>query len=311
MSAFAVAHAVPLSLGLTSFLGYLVGVTYVLPFKLGSQMAVHTAAAFLIYAGGMLSYAWRHSPRNREGLPKWLPAVPAVMLPLLFVGISDAGNGGSMLAWLLPLFVGVMSDGLVALAAYRLTKTRIAYKGLTLISVPVIFVLAFVLLVNQVMRNNKKAEASYLQSKEVIAQTDVVLESLQDAESGIRGYVITSDPAFSEPFDRSSQRASEGIKRLQNLVQDNPTQAARATRLGAITGEKLAQLEKQLRMVRAGDSDGAIAQVRSKAGLLTMDEFRREMADFLTEEHKLDEARRVRGRIMAKVQLAPDCRRLH
>jgi signal transduction histidine kinase len=215
------------------------------------------------------------------------------MLPLLFVGISDAGNSGSLLAWLLPLLVGLLSAGLVALAAYRLMYSRIAYKGLTLISVPVIFVLAFVLLVNRVTRNNEKAEASYLHSKEVIAQTDVVLENLQDAETSVRGYVITADPAFSEPFARSRRQVTEGIAQLESLVRDNPAQEARARRLETIATEKLAQLAKQDQMVRVGDRDGAIAQVKSKVGLSTMDNFRREMADFLTEEHRLDAARRA------------------
>jgi hypothetical protein len=79
---FAIAHTLPLSLGLTSLLGYLFGITYVLPFHLGSQMAVHTAFAFALYSAAMLVYAWRHIPQTQEGLPKWTPAMAVVMVPV-------------------------------------------------------------------------------------------------------------------------------------------------------------------------------------------------------------------------------------
>jgi PAS domain S-box-containing protein len=290
---FAIAHTVPLSLGLTSTLGYLFGVTYVLPFRFGSQMAIHTSLAFLAYAIGMLNHSWRQAPRNQEGLPKWLPAIPLVMLPLLFVGISQGSPGGSVLAWIVPLSIGLISAGLLALALYRLTQSRIAYKGLILISVPLIFVLAFVLLVVQMTRSNEQAQARYLHTKEVIAQADVILESLLEAETSVRGYVVTGDPAFTASYNEASKRATEGIKGLQALVRDNPAQETRAARLEGIAAAKLAHLAKQEHLVRTGDREGAIAEVRTKVGLHSMEEFRREMDAFLAEEHGLDAARRA------------------
>ena len=47
-------NSIPLSLALTSLIGYAFQITYVLPFSLGSQMALHTAAAFLAYGIAML-----------------------------------------------------------------------------------------------------------------------------------------------------------------------------------------------------------------------------------------------------------------
>jgi len=293
LAAFAVAHTVPLSLGLTSSLGYLFGVSYVLPFKLGSQMAVHTALAFLAYAGGMLSFAWRNSPRNHDGLPRWLPGVPLVMMPLLFVGISGGSQKGSLLAWIVPLAIGLISAGLVGLAAYKLMQSRIAYKGLILISVPLIFVLAFVFLVVQVTRGNEQAQARYLHSKEVISKTEVIRRNLEDAETSVRGYVITNDIDFTDHFDRSSREVIEGIRRLQDLVHDNPTQESKARMLETIAAQKLAQLAEQQRLVREGDREAAITQIKTKAGLITMDEFRQVMEAFQGEEQRLDAERRA------------------
>jgi PAS domain S-box-containing protein len=293
LAAFAVAHTVPLSLGLTSSLGYLFGVSYVLPFKLGSQMAVHTALGFLVYAGGMLRFAWRNAPRNQEGLPRWLPAVPLAMMPLLFVGIGGGSQKGSLIAWIVPLFIGFISAGLIGLAAYKLSQARIAYKGLILISVPVIFVLAFVFMVTQLTRSNEQAQARYVHSKEVMSRTEVIRRDLEDAETSIRGYVITGDLDFTVHFDRSSHEVIEGIRRLQNLVHDNPAQEAKARVLETIAAQKLAQLGQQQRLVRSGDREGAISQIKTKVGLQTMNEFRNVMESFQSEEQRLDVERRA------------------
>ena len=43
---FGILNLVPLSLALTSLVGYSFHITYFLPFSLGSQMALHTSAAF-------------------------------------------------------------------------------------------------------------------------------------------------------------------------------------------------------------------------------------------------------------------------
>src|SRR5882724_11376375 len=68
---FGVLNAVTLSLALTSLVGYSFQITYVLPFGLGSQMALHTSAAFLAHGIAALGYAWMHAERGPDGLPKW------------------------------------------------------------------------------------------------------------------------------------------------------------------------------------------------------------------------------------------------
>ena len=93
---FVIAHTLPLSLGLTSLLGYLFGITYVLPFRLGSQMAVHTATAFTIYGGAMLFYAWQYIPQNQDGMPKWMPGIAVVMVPVFFVSLSSSLQNSSL-----------------------------------------------------------------------------------------------------------------------------------------------------------------------------------------------------------------------
>jgi signal transduction histidine kinase len=288
LAVFAIAHTLPLSLGLTSTLGYLVGITYVLPFHLGSQMAAQTALAFLAYGIVMLGHAWRLAPRTEEGLPKWSPAIAVVMVPVVFVGTSLITQNNSASTWSVPLFLGLLSAGLFGLAAYKLMQARMAHKGLILISVPLVFVLAFVVLVIQVKRHGEEAQIRYLHTKEVIAQIDAISKSLLDAEASIRGYVIAGDPAFAAAYNYAVVEIPEKIERLQSLIQDNPEQTARASRLGAIAAEKMAFLASVEQLVRSGASAQAIEQIKTGAGLYLTDEFRREVAAFLETEQHLD-----------------------
>lgn len=291
LAVFAIAHTLPLSLGLTSTLGYLVGITYVLPFHLGSQMAIHTALAFLLYGLVMLGHAWRLAPRTEEGLPRWSPAIAIAIVPVLFVGTSITTQNNSASTWSVPLFLGLLSAGLFGLAAYKLTQARIAHKGLILISVPLIFVLAFVVLVTQVKRHGEEAQIQYLRTKEVIVQAEAISKSLLDAEASIRGYVIVGEPAFAAVYERTAVEIPEKMKRLQSLIQDNPEQTARASRLGAIAAEKMAFLAGVEQLVRTGATAQAIEQIKTGAGLQLTDEFRREMTVFLETEQSLDVTR--------------------
>ena len=72
---FGIINSVPLSLALTSLIGYAFQITYLLPFNLGSQMALQTALAFLAYGIATLGYAWTYAERGPDGLPNWAPGI--------------------------------------------------------------------------------------------------------------------------------------------------------------------------------------------------------------------------------------------
>ena len=291
-AAFAVLHTLPLSFGLTSALGYAVGITYVLPFRLGSQMAVHTALAFTCYSLAMLAHAWSHSPRGEEGLPRWYPATAVLVVPFLFVGLSLMAGSDSQGALAANFAVSAACALALGLAVHRVTKWKVARKGLVLISVPLAFVLAFVVLVTRVRRAQEEAQSLSLRSKEVIAQAETVLKNLIDAQSGVRGYVITGDPSFAEPYRRAAAEVPEEMRRLKELAPDDPAQQARVARLEAKAAERMGLLAEIERLVSEGRRDEAAGRVKSGAGKRVMDEFRHEMSAFLREEERLNAEQR-------------------
>jgi len=291
LAAFVIAHALPLNFGLTSLLGYLLGITYVLPFRLGSQMAVHTALGFMLYSSVMLVYAWRRAPQTQEEMPRWTPGIAAVMVPVLFTGFSSASQSNSVPALIGQLVLAVFGAALLGLSLHKLRQARVAYKGLILIAIPLVFVLAFVALVNQLKRTGERVQDLSSNSKEVIARTHALLSSLIDAQSSMHGYVITGDPADLESYNATTQQIPEEVNRLRTLVHYSTGELeAGIERLEAKAVERISFLTKTRDLVNEGKRDEAVEIIKSDADERLMAAFRREMVTFLAAEGHLDAA---------------------
>ncbi|MDB5096763.1 MAG: sensory transduction histidine kinase [Cyanobacteria bacterium RYN_339] len=65
-------------------------------------------------------------------------------------------------------------------------------------------------------------------SLDVRRQANTALALVVQMESGQRGYLLTLDPAFLAPYNDSQRAAGEALRRLAEMVADNPAQAALA-----------------------------------------------------------------------------------
>jgi PAS domain S-box-containing protein len=289
--AFALAHTLPLSFGLTSLLGYAFGITYVMPFRLGSQMAVHTAAAFTAYSAAMLAVAWRRVSGEEILLSRWTLGIAAVMFPVLFIAFSTVMRDDSKITRVGQFMLAVAVAVLCAFGVRKFNRAKVAVKGLLLISIPIIFVLGVLGLVLHLKRQNEYAQFWSLHSREVIVEGESLTVSLQEIESGVRGFVITGNTEYSRSFDDLTRRVSQQSARLRELVSDNPEQLARAARLEETAARRAAQAGKIMALMNAGEKDSAVREVSSGVGKRIMDEFYGQQADFLEEESRLENER--------------------
>jgi signal transduction histidine kinase len=170
-------------------------------------------------------------------------------------------------------------------------KLTVAHKGLILISVPLLYQLAFCWLVAEMQGRNAEAQGWASHSKEVLRQAQTVLRSLVDAETGIRGFAATGDPIFTEPYDRATQELPDALQQLQTLVGDNPNQQAHAQTIAAKAAQLMAKHAEAYGMIRSGAKDQAVQG--TKEGKRRMDDIRREIDGFLQQEQRLDEIREL------------------
>jgi len=54
---------------------------------------------------------------------------------------------------------------------------------------------------------------------------------MKDAETGQRGYLLTGEKSFLQPYNGSYQKAVETIEEFRQLTPDNPQQQANSSRV--------------------------------------------------------------------------------
>jgi CHASE3 domain sensor protein len=94
------------------------------------------------------------------------------------------------------------------------------------------------LMMLQSSAQSKQAFGWVSHSQEIIINLDGVESRLTQAESRLRGYLMTRDTRYLAGFGEDVVDANRFSAKLTNLVSDNPVQHARAKRLAGLTAEK-------------------------------------------------------------------------
>jgi methyl-accepting chemotaxis protein len=110
---------------------------------------------------------------------------------------------------------------------------------------------------------------------------------LQDMETGQRGFVITGEDSYLEPYDNAKIKIGPCIKALEQLTVDNPAQRQRIAVLKAKADEKLSLLDDTIAVRKKNGFEGALQVVVTDKGKKAMDEIRTLFDEMKTEEKTL------------------------
>ena len=142
-----------------------------------------------------------------------------------------------------------------------------------------------------------------LQSREVAAkrvtQTLQILEGLQslhsslkDAETGQRGFLLSNEERYLEPYVAARAAVPSEFTTLRKLMFDSGAeQLQRLETLERISTTKLEELDQTIQLSRAGEEAMAIAIVRSDRGKNAMDQVRSIIGEMKATEDGLLTAR--------------------
>jgi CHASE3 domain sensor protein len=117
----------------------------------------------------------------------------------------------------------------------------------------------------------------------VTKQTDSLLLALVDMETGVRGYVITGDREFLEPYTSGQATYPVSLSRLKALLDGRTDELDRVARVGNLIVH-WQQDVLQPEIDDTGERLPVAADVASKAGKLTLDEIRTELSAINTAE---------------------------
>ncbi len=118
-------------------------------------------------------------------------------------------------------------------------------------------------------------------------QVSAVLSRLQDAETGQRGYLLSGEDSYLEPYRVAVAALDHELADLRTTVADNPAQVELAAQLTTLVTDKLAELRATVEQRQRGNVGQALALVHAGTGKAVMDQARTVIAAMRAEEERL------------------------
>jgi CHASE3 domain sensor protein len=133
------------------------------------------------------------------------------------------------------------------------------------------------------------AKTSYAvtHSHAVLEHLAGILTQLTNAETGQRGFVITGNEAYLEPYREGTVAAPKLVEELRELTLDNPSQQRRIADAERLIEGKFAELRRTIDLRRTVGFEATQKVVASNEGKQYMDDLRRIMDAMEHEEREL------------------------
>lgn len=139
----------------------------------------------------------------------------------------------------------------------------------TLLLMIVIGVISFLNIVNLVQHAQRLTH-----TQTVLTRLESLMALATDAETGQRGYLITGDEAFLEPYTRAMQLVAADYAQLRHLTVDDAHQQRQLDAIKPVLDARLASLAEVIEIHRREGRDAAIEAVRSAQGKHPHDQLR-------------------------------------
>jgi PAS domain S-box-containing protein len=143
-------------------------------------------------------------------------------------------------------------------------------------------------------QKNQKTRNSIFQTRSEIIALQTLLTTVQDAETGQRGFLLTADESYLEPYNQATGEIAGEISKLETFSPYDPHLRASLPELRKHTHGKMAELAETVRLRRGSEPPTARNVVLSGVGQREMNAIRGLISQLLTERtHHLDELRQT------------------
>jgi methyl-accepting chemotaxis protein len=121
---------------------------------------------------------------------------------------------------------------------------------------------------------------------EVLDRVDAIVSAMVDRETGVRGYLLSGDEKFLEPYEAGSKNYKEAFDKAVQLTSDNATQQKRFAELDVLVKGWVTEIaEKEIALMKdPATVEQARAMEISGAGKTWMDGIRAKAAEIAGEE---------------------------
>jgi len=165
---------------------------------------------------------------------------------------------------------------------WTINKRLIVGFGAAAITLCAIVLIAY-LTISKSIESNALVRHTY----DVRDQLQDMLTGLIDGETGVRGFVITGDEHYLEPYNTALQIVPTALDRFRQLTVDNPVQQQNADKLTSLLEKKWEQFRQHIEARRNGGFDAALKLVQTNESKAMMDRIRSVLRDADNEEKTL------------------------
>src|SRR5438128_1083518 len=130
-----------------------------------------------------------------------------------------------------------------------------------------------------------QATADTQHTQRLLDTTETLLSAVRDAETGQRGYLLTGEPRYLEPYNAALAVIPERLRTLVALVGPGSAHTERVRLLQSAVSEKLDELRLLIDIRNREGLDAAIARVRTDRGKIAMDRIREICGQIIREEY--------------------------
>ena len=170
------------------------------------------------------------------------------------------------------------------------TRSVIGFTAAAFGCVILMAVLALSILSHQIEATHE-TRLGAIRTREMLNELQYVIAALQDAETGERGYIITGERDFLEPYERAEQTIDAHLDRLGNLIADSPS-AAIYRQLRTDAREQMTYFGHVIAVRGSAGEAAARAIINTREGKRRMDRIRAYVAQLRASDEKLLAAKR-------------------
>lgn len=162
------------------------------------------------------------------------------------------------------------------------------------------------LLLNEVVsewniRRLVENERREVHTQRVLTTLEEVLARMTEAETAERGFLITAEARYLEPYQKAVAQAWQTLEQLRSLTEDDPSQQARIGPLQERVEARLGELRQAIAAQWAGGFDASRKSVSTNHGRRLMNEMRSLVAEMKEHEGQALAVRAAQSRRSAAV----------
>jgi signal transduction histidine kinase len=175
-----------------------------------------------------------------------------------------------------------------------LFSSAFARRTVTLLFLGVLALLLIVAAAGWLTARTGEHTEEVIRERDLRMLTGVVQTAMLDAETGQRGYLLTGEDRYLQPYTAAQEVIRNGLADLNQLyrLQDRPDD--RLVRLKVLIDEKMGELAETIALAKAGRRDEALEMVKTDRGKAAMDRIRAVLTGLIEEAET-----RVTGRLDA------------